>query len=90
MLLMLKICQHIHNRHGIGNESDASQREVVRDDILKIPEILKSYDTLEFDPDSTMGPTVIYCKSYTDISYLIVVHRSKRLELHIKSMRIKK
>ncbi len=82
--------QHIHNRHGAGNEKDPSQREIDKQDILKVPDILENYDLLVFDPTSTMGPTIIYQKLYYDTTYLIVVHRSKRQELHIKSMRIKK
>lgn len=56
---------HAEKRHGEGNESDSRQLPISRTDLIRLPTILSSPDTISFRTDGTIKG-LTFSKEFTD------------------------
>ena len=82
--------RHILNEHGVGKEKDKKQIPVTEKDFEKIPEIIETYDELEFGTTTNRGTNAVtYIKVYDKRVYYVEEIRTGRKQLAAFTMYIK-
>lgn len=85
--------RHINKRHGIDAEKSKNARAVTAEDIAKIPEILRSFDSVKLSDKPTVRglQAVVFEKAIgTDIFVYVAEVRAGRKNLAATTMYIKK
>lgn len=83
--------KHIYKKHGAGNEVSKVQRAVTSDDIAKIPDILRAFDTVSLTKTNRGLDALQFEKVISDENHVYVAEvRNGKKELAATTMYIKK
>ena len=84
--------RHAFNRHGVGNENSKTQLPITEEDVMRVPEIVETYDDVSFGTKTNRGlPAIVYTKRYPDGTIITVEEvRNKKRQLALKSIRKEK
>lgn len=84
--------RHAFNRHGVGNENSKTQLPITEEDVIRVPEIVETYDDVSFGTKTNRGlPAIVYTKRYPDGTIITVEEvRNRKRQLALKSIRKEK
>lgn len=77
---------HINKQHGVGREDQEGHEPVTREDILKIPEIVDTPDTIEPGQTGRGFKAIKYGKRYSGTTYFVEEVWSREKVLAAKTM----
>lgn len=82
---------HLLKRHGEGFEKASTQIPLTKKHILKIPEVIATYDSLELKSKRDGKKTLEYKKKMSDGTVLFVEEvQTRKCRLAVKTMYIKR
>jgi hypothetical protein len=83
--------KHVYKKHGTGNESSKAQRPVTSDDIAKIPDILRAFDTVSLTKTNRGLDALQFEKVISEENHIYIAEvRNGRKELAATTMYIKR
>ena len=89
-LIQLGYIRHINSRHGIGGVAVDGQVPITRETFALIPDVLKSFDSVEKGHDTRGGDGILIRKRYSDGTAVLVNVVPINGNLEIRSFRVDK